>query len=109
MSQPPYGAPPPPGQPPYPGQPAPQQAYPPAPPVPQPGYPPAPQAGPAQPPAYLQGGAPVGGPTPTGYAGPGLPPPPPNQKRVIGLLMGFLTAFALLGFAGLVLLISLVD
>ncbi|KAA1421691.1 hypothetical protein F0U44_05295 [Nocardioides humilatus] len=107
MSQPPYGAPPPPGQPQQGYPPAPPPAYPPAPPQ---GYPAAPQPGVAQPPAYLQAGAPVGGPAPVGYAArPGLPPPPPNKKRTIGLLMGFLTAFALLGFAGLVLLISLID
>ncbi|MEZ0577146.1 hypothetical protein [Nocardioides sp. MH1] len=84
MSQPPYGVPP------QQGQPVPQPGYPPAPPQ---GYPPAPPQG--YPPAYA--------------AGPGLPPPPPNKKRTVGLLMGFLTTFALLGFVLLVLLISKLD
>jgi hypothetical protein len=99
MSQPPYGAPPP-----QPGQPQ--------------GYPP--QPGAAAPPAYLQGGppaaapagypagGPVGGPVGGGY-GLALPPPPPSKKRTIGFLMGLLTALALLGFAGLVLAISLLN
>jgi uncharacterized membrane protein len=38
-----------------------------------------------------------------------MPPPPPSQKRTIGFLMGLLTAIAILGFAALVLVISLID
>ncbi len=107
MSQPPYGAPPPqPGQPqPYPGQPAPQ-GYPAAPPQ---GYPPQPGAG--QPPAYLQGGAHAAAPAVGSYGsgGPGLPPPPASKKRTIGLLMGLLTAAALIGCVVLVFILSHID
>ncbi|KRA38762.1 MULTISPECIES: hypothetical protein [unclassified Nocardioides] len=104
MSQPPYGVPPQHGAPQgHPGQPQPP-AY------GQPG-----QAAP--PPAYLGGGAPAGPPQfqggPPAYGGApqqggglrGLAPA--SKPRRIGLIMGLLTALALIGFVVLVALITL--
>jgi hypothetical protein len=43
---------------------------------------------------------------PTGFGGPGLPPPPPSASRTIGLVMGLVTTFGLIAFVVLVWLIT---
>ncbi|TWH00803.1 hypothetical protein L615_000200000130 [Nocardioides sp. J9] len=93
MSQPPYGVPP---------QPGPQHGGQGAPPPPAylGGGAPAPQPG--QPPAY-GAPAPAG---PAGFGGPGLPPPPPSDKRTIGFWMGLLTAIVLVGMVVVVWLVT---
>ncbi|MFC5729508.1 hypothetical protein [Nocardioides vastitatis] len=98
MSQPPYGVPPQQGHP---------QGYPQQP--PQPGYGQPGQA--AAPPPYLGGPASAGGypaAAPGGF-GPGLPPPPPSKPRHVGLVVGLITTFLLLGFVALVAIISLTN
>lgn len=96
MSQPPYGVPPQQGQP---------QGYPPQPP---------PYLGGASAPAGGYPGAPVPGahgapPGYGGFGGPGLPPPPPSKPRHVGLVVGLITTFLLLGFVALVAIISLTN
>ena len=81
---------------------------------PQPGYPPQPQGHPQQPPGYLQQPQqpqpqqpqPGYGQYGAGFGGPALPPPPPSKPRTVGLVVGLITTFALIGFVVLVLVIS---